>query len=271
MKFSVITPNFNGALFLEQTLQSVLEQRQDVDVEYIVIDGGSTDGSIETLKSYGGEIDHCIIESDSGPANAINKGLQLATGDIVSWLNADDIYYPQTLVRIEEIMKDNANASMCFGGCRIVDALGGETRGGITRFKELFFPLSSRFTYQCINYISQPALFFRQSAVEKAGLLREDMLAAWDYEYILRMWRHGTARRLKGTPLAAFRWHEQSISGQNFRTQFREEYEAAIEDAGILSFQAGIHLLVRLGIVGIYSAMSAVRSASDNKQSRLHL
>lgn len=262
MRFTIITPNYNSARYLEQTIQSVLSQKSEIELEYILVDGGSTDGSIDIINKHRGDFAHCIIEEDSGPAQAINKGLGLATGDVIGWLNADDVYYCGTLARVQKSFEENSGASMCFGGCDIIDKQGGEIRSSITRFKELFYPLSSRFTYQCINYISQPSLFFRRDIVEKVGPIRQDMAAAWDYEFILRLWHHGPAKRISGPPLASFRWHEQSISGQHFRAQFREEYDAAKKDAGSLSLQAGLHFLVYWGIVGIYSAMSAARSSS---------
>ncbi len=264
MKFSVITPNFNGEAYLEQTIQSVFAQREFVDLEYIMVDGGSTDGSIGIIEKYRHAFKHCIIEKDDGPADAINKGMQLVSGDVVAWLNADDIYFPGTLARVRDSLDAAPEAVMCFGGCRIIDEHGQEIRDMITRFKELFFPLSSRFTYQCINYISQPALFFRTKAVKKVGLLPSNMVAAWDYDFILRLWRHGSACRVKGEPLSAFRWYDQSISGENFQIQFEEEYQAAKTDAGPLSPQAAIHFLVRWGIVGIYSVMSTLRSKKQN-------
>lgn len=262
MRFSVITPNYNSAAYLEQTIQSVLKQGRDVELEYIIVDGGSSDGSIDIINRHRAELAHCIIEPDDGPADAINKGFALATGDVVSWLNGDDLYYESTLARIQAAIQENMDASMFFGGCPIIDETGHEIRSGITRFKEFFYPLSSRFTYQCVNYISQPALFFRRSVVDKVGPIRQDMQAAWDYEFILRLWQHGPARRISGDPLAAFRWHEQSISGTHFHTQFQEEFEAAKKDAGPWSPQTGLHFLVHWGIVAIYSAMSAVRGSS---------
>ena len=262
MRFSIITPNYNGALFLEQTIQSVLAQRKDIDLEYIVIDGGSTDGSLDIVNRYGDAITHCIVEKDTGPANAINKGLQLASGDVIAWLNSDDLYFPKTLARVQDALQNTATA-MCFGGCAIIDEQGKEIRSSITSIKELFFPLSCRFIYQCINYLSQPSLFFRRSAVERAGLLREDMVAAWDYDFILRLWHSGPVVRVKGDPLAAFRWHESSISGQNFKVQFEEEYRTAKVDAGSFSPQTFIHFLVRWGIVGAYSVMSGQRKKND--------
>lgn len=260
MRFSIITPNFNGDRFLEQTLNSVLDQADpEIELEYIVVDGGSTDKSHAILEKYEKDIAHIIIEKDTGPANAINKGLALATGDVIAWLNADDLYSPGTLRRVQQTMAQRPDVAICFGGCPVVDEQGVEIRSGITRFKELFYPISCRFTYQCINYLSQPALFFSRPALDKAGLLREDMVAAWDYEFILRLWHSGGSVRVAGEPLSAFRWHEQSISGRFFRIQFQEEYDAVCADAGRFSPQTFCHFFVRWGIIGIYSLMAFAR------------
>jgi glycosyltransferase involved in cell wall biosynthesis len=265
MRFSIITPNYNGARYLEQTILSVLDQRRKVELEYILVDGGSTDRSSDIISQYCTDIDKVIIEKDTGPANALNKGFKAATGDIIAWLNSDDTYSPGTLARVQEGFEHNNSAAMYFGSCAIVDERGAEIRSAISQFKELFFPVSSRFTYQCINYLSQPSLFFSGNAVEKAGLLREDMVAAWDYEFILRLWHHGTAERIAGEPLAAFRWHESSISGQNFGVQFEEEYLAAKKDAGVISLQTFLHFFVRWGIVTAYTAMSRRRKKAGCK------
>lgn len=263
MRFSIITPNYNGERFLEQTLRSVISQASHgIELEYIVVDGGSTDSSPKILQRYAQDITHTIIEPDTGPANAINKGLQLATGDVIAWLNADDIYYPKTLERVAQALKARPDAAFCFGGCPIIDEQGQEIRSGITRFKESFYPISSRFTYQCINYLSQPALFFRRQTVEQAGFLPENMVAAWDYDFILRFWHSGDAVQVAGGPLAAFRWHEGSISGQNFQIQFEEEYLSVKKNAGSFSLQTLVHFFVRWGIVGTYAVMAEIRKNS---------
>jgi glycosyltransferase involved in cell wall biosynthesis len=257
---SIITPNKNGERFLEQTIQSVLAQRAgEVDLEYIVLDGASTDGSLGIIERYRDMIDVVISEPDTGPAAAINKGLEMARGEIIAWLNADDVYHPNALARVLEVMDANPKAALSFGSCRIIDEHGQEIRRPITRFKELFFPLSSRFTIQCINYISQPAMFFRRSALEQAGPLREDLKAAFDYDLTLRLWRHGGAVRVPGPPLADFRWHQGSISGSHFQAQFQEELQAAARDAGPLAPQTLIHHGVRWGIVSIYALMSLIQ------------
>lgn len=257
MKFTIITPNKNGGRFLEETIRSVISLKESgIDLEYILIDGCSTDDSLRIIRSYQQEISQIISEPDRGPVSAINKGLRLASGEIVAWLNADDCYHPGALKKVAEIMDAHPGRALCFGGCRIIDEEGREIRRGITRFKEAFFPISSRFTIQCLNYISQPAMFFRRSALEAAGYLREDLVAAWDYEFTLRLWRQGGAVYVPGVPLADFRWHPGSISARRFAVQFKEEFDAAARDAGILAPQTWIHGIVRWGIVGAYTLMA---------------
>ncbi len=260
LKVSIITPSYNGAQFVERSIQSVIRQREDgVQLEHLIIDGGSTDGTLEIFERYAADIDVLLSERDRGPADAINKGLRRATGDVVAWLNTDDWYYPGALRRVVDAMAEHPEKALGFGRCTIVNENDDEIRRGITRFKEAFFPVSSRFTIQSINYISQPAMFFRRSAMDRVGLLREDLKAAWDYEFILRLWRQGGGFHIPGPPLSAFRWHTNSISGQHFRQQFKEEYEVAVADAGRLSLQALLHYGVRWGIVGIYSLMALMR------------
>ncbi len=260
MLFSIITPNYNSGQFLEATLESVISQRKDnIELEFIIVDGNSSDDSHTIFARHKEDLDLLLIEADTGPANAINKGLALAKGDVIAWLNADDFYYANTLSRVQDCFEISPESAFCFGGCSIINEQADETRHNITRFKEMFFPVSSRFTHQCINYISQPALFFRRDIIEKAGFLREDMVAAWDYEFILRLWRHGKGALIDGPPLSAFRWHEQSISGQNFELQFKEEYDAVVQDTSYFHLQAMIHFFVRWGIVGIYSLMNRER------------
>jgi glycosyltransferase involved in cell wall biosynthesis len=260
MKISIITPNYNGARFLEETLGSVqVQSRPGLEIEHIVIDGGSTDASLEILGRHRAHLAHLVSERDSGAASAINKGLRLATGDVIGWLNADDRYCPGALDRVGETMQRHPDKALCFGHCPIVDEQGVEIRRGITRFKERLFPFSCRFMIQSINYVSQPAMFFRRTAWEKAGFLREDWKAAWDYDFILRLWKQGGAVHVPGGPLAEFRWHPSSISGQHYVRQFQEELDAAVLDAGRYSPQVLIHRGVRWGIVTIYGMMEKRR------------
>lgn len=208
---------------------------------------------------------HVVCEPDNGPADALNKGFRLATGDVVAWLNADDCYYPGTLRRVANFLEMNANAPFCFGHCPIVNEEGEEIRQGITRFKEMFFPVSSRFTYRAINYISQPALFFRRDTLVENSPLDTRMVAAWDYKFVLGLWAVGRGMYLEGKPLARFRWHENSISGRNFGIQFKEEFDAVKQEAGALHPAVLIHFFVRWLIVGAYQVMSLARKSSKEE------
>jgi glycosyltransferase involved in cell wall biosynthesis len=267
MKFSVVMPNYNGARFLDEAIRSVLYQTcLGVEVELLVMDGGSTDGSLAILDRYQGQIAKLVSERDHGPASAINKGLRLATGEMLAWLNADDRYQPGALLRVAETMARHPKKALGFGHCSIVNEDGREIRAPITRFKEIFFPLSSRFTIQSINFISQPAMFFSRAAYGKAGGLREDLRYAWDYDFILRLWRAGGGVYVPGPALADFRWHPGSLSGQGFVAQFQEELDAATADAGRFSPQALMHRMVRRGIVSIYSLMAHQRQRAGQTQ-----
>ncbi len=264
MRISVVTPSFNSGAFIEAALRSVQMQRGtgDFDLEHIVVDGCSTDGTPAILEHFRPSLARLVVESDSGPAAAINKGLRLATGDILAWLNADDCYHPGALGRVADAFRRRPSRALCFGRCRIVDEGGREIRRGITRFKEACFPFSCRPLIQTVNYVSQPALFFTRLAWQAAGDLREDLRAAFDYELLLRLWRQGGAMRLGGEPLADFRWHPGSISGQTFERQFREEWEAAAADAGRFAPQTLAHAFVRRGIVASYRYLARRRQVN---------
>ena len=264
MKISVVTPNYNTGFYLPRCLDSILRQRSDrFELELIVVDGGSSDDSMAVIDRYRSELSRVIAEPDDGPADAINKGLAAATGDVLAWLNADDEYVDGALDRVVDAFEQAPDVALCFGHCPIIDEGGEEIRVGITRFKEMFYPISSRFVIQSINYISQPAMFFRRGAFESAGPLRTDMKAAWDYEFVLRLWREGGAKRVGRPALAHFRWHPGSIGGQHFRLQFKEGFDAAVADAGRFSLQALLHWFVRWGIVGSYSLMARNQETSS--------
>ena len=257
MRVTVITPCFNAERFIDRCLDSVLSQAgEGVAVESIVMDGGSTDSTVARVRGRGDAVHTLVSEPDQGPADAINKGFSLASGEIIAWLNADDEYTPGALARVVDVMQANPEAPFCFGHCPVIDAQGTEIRKGVTRVKRACYPVSSRFTFQCINYISQPAMFFRKGALDRAGPLRLDLKAAWDYEFLLRLWRQGKGVPVADPPLARFRWTPDSISGQHFRQQFDEEFRAAKADAGTWRLQTLIHFGVKWGIIGMYSLMT---------------
>lgn len=259
MKISIITPNYNGGRWLARCMDSVLSQElaPGDELEYLFIDGASTDDSVAIAEARRDRLAVLLSEKDSGPADALNKGFQRATGELIGWLNADDIYHPGALAKAIEAARAHPRKSFFFGKCRIVDEEGNESRGFPTFVKNACFPFSSHFLIQCINYVSQPASWFRKSALDAiGGQLRSDLKAAWDYELMLRLWRQGGGQKIGGGPLADFQWHPGSISGTHYERQFREEWEAAAADAGRFSPQAVLHALVRYGIVACYRIMN---------------
>ena len=258
MKISILTPNYNGERWLARGMDSVLSQQlaPGDELEYIVVDGGSTDGSQAIAEARRERLAAFVSEKDNGPADALNKGFRLATGDLVGWLNADDVYRHGALAAAADAARKHPKVAFFFGKCRIVDEVGTEIRGFPTLVKNACFPFSCRFLIQCINYVSQPASWFRRTALEAAGGLRTDFKAAWDYDLTLRLWRQGGGVRIPGGPWADFQWHPSSISGTHYERQFEEEWRAAAEDAGKGSPQALLHGLVRHGIVACYRWMN---------------
>lgn len=226
MNFSILTPNLNP----EATRESVSRQRADgVRPQHIVVAGGSTDGSREIRDRRCGAPD-LIQARDAGPAATMNRGLRRAESGILAWLNSDKVCQPGARPRDYECFKRSLAGAMVFGHCRIVNEQDRESRRFSTRFKECFFPVSSRWMSQTINYVAQPALVFRRVAFERAGSWREDLKATFDADLILHLWREGRIIRMPPPAMAAFPWHSRSINAAHFGRHFHEKHELAKAD-----------------------------------------
>ena len=221
MKISIITPSYNQEIFIGETILSVLNQDGNYDLEHIIIDGKSTDGTDSILKKYKDKI-RIICEKDNGQAEAINKGFSLASGEIIGWLNSDDIYHKDTIRRVIGFFEEHPDKQWAYGKCNIVDAHGMEIRRLITRYKnrrQKKFRLRRLFHE---NFISQPAVFFRKKFLYETGFLDTDLQYTMDYDLWIRM-------ALKSTPgyipfyLASFRRHETSKSETSYVRQFKEQ------------------------------------------------
>jgi glycosyltransferase involved in cell wall biosynthesis len=225
MKISIITPSFNQAQFLERTIQSVLCQRGPFDLEYIVLDGGSTDGSLEILRGYGDRL-HWRSASDRGQVDAINVGLGMASGDIVGWLNSDDLLLPGALVRVAEAFSNAPELIWMHGRCRIIDADDRIIRGWVDLYKHrrsMRYSLNSLLTE---NFVSQMTAFWRRDVHARVGLLDESVPLAFDYDLWIRLARISPPLYVS-TYLACFRWYESSKSGAQFLRQAKEDLEVA--------------------------------------------
>jgi glycosyltransferase involved in cell wall biosynthesis len=209
--FSIVTPSFNQGLFLSDALSSVRHQGRPSH-EHLVIDGGSSDGTRDVLKSAPGVVRY-VIEPDQGQSDALNKGLKMARGRFIGWLNADDFYLPGALQAVERCFASNPDAQVVYGDAVIVDESGRVVRG----LEEHGFDASILLYYGC--YIPSTATFFRSELVE-AGLLSLDTALhyAMDLELFLRLTASGVRFAYLPRDLAAFRWHESAKSTRTSRT-----------------------------------------------------
>ena len=201
MKLSIVTPSYNQGSYIGDTIRSVLSATRSPD-EYFVIDGGSNDGSIETIRKYQGSITKWVSEPDNGQADAINKGLRLCNGDIIGWLNSDDLVLSHTFERVLAIFEQNPHAVIVYGDVLSINEHG-ETIN-LQRFKQFTLP-----DLMAFNIISQPAVFFRRSALQAAGLLDETFHYLLDHHLWLRLAQQGSMVYVPET-FAAARYHPEA-------------------------------------------------------------
>ena len=251
MKISIITPVYNGEKFIRRTMDSIHSQQGDFELEHIVCDGQSTDGTLDILKDYPQA--KVISRQDGGPFNAINYGMNMATGEIGAWLNADDVYLPGTLARIAAYFQEHQSCQWLYGNCPIIDAEDREIRELITCYKEMIGFFYSRNILLCENFINQPATFWRMQLWRDMGGLKSIYKAAWDYELWLKMSLRAPAHHLH-CDLANFRRHEESISENFYQKQFSEELQIAGEHGNAI--HRAIHKFNQWKIITAYKLMS---------------
>ena len=201
-KISVVTPSFNQGQFLEETLCSVLDQGYP-NLEYIVIDGGSTDSSVEIIQKYAPHLAYWVSEKDSGQVEAIQKGLDRATGDVVAWLNSDDVYTPGTLGKVGAIFRDR-NPAFLYGKCEQTDSAGNRL---ITLSYREGLDLEMVITH---NFLPQPSCFWRRDVCRAVGPLNPKLHYAMDYEYWVRVLLAGYAMESIPEVLSLYRLHDAS-------------------------------------------------------------
>lgn len=226
MKFSIVTPSYNQGAFIERTLQSILGQEGEFDLELRVMDGGSSDGTPAVLRRYGDDARlRWTSHPDNGQSDAINRGFAATDGDILAWLNSDDLYAPGALQAVAEAYRARP-FDWCFGNCINIDEHDHEIRRSITAYKRR---QSLRYGYRRLlrrDFISQPATFFTRRAFERTGEIERGLTYSMDYDYWLRLGRGFDPVFLDRT-LASFRWHSASKNGALYRRAAWETYQTA--------------------------------------------
>ena len=214
---SVIVPNFNGARFLPRTLAS-LDTQTYPELEVIVIDGGSTDGSLEIIREWAERLPlRWVSEPDSGQAEAINKGFRMATGEVMGWINSDDLLTPRSIEWATERFVADPELGFVWGFCLVVDA---DDRP--LNIQNPFVREDLGLLKKHRNFVSQPGSWFSRRLVERYGPLSEDLHFLFDYEFFLRFAGQVRAEFIPEV-MAHFRIHKASKSGSQENRFLHEE------------------------------------------------
>jgi glycosyltransferase involved in cell wall biosynthesis len=203
-KISIVTPSFNQGDFLEETIRSVLEQDYP-DLEYIIMDGGSTDRSVDIIRKYADRIAFWVSEPDAGQSDALRKGFSRATGEVFGWLNSDDTLAPGTLRRVGKFFAAHPDVDLTYGNMYLVDPSG-------RRLYTAYPLLDLRILVYENRFIPQQAMFWRRGLYERVGGVNPELRFAMDFELTVRFLRAGAQVAKIHKPLANFRFHPDAKS-----------------------------------------------------------
>ena len=213
MHFSIITPTYNQARFISNTINGVLSQTYK-DFEYIIVDGESTDGAVDIIKKYEAQLSKVIIEPDNGQADAINKGFVFATGDIFAYINSDDYYFRNTLEIVAKYFEYNPDVDLVYGDCVFTDK-----NGQFIRYFSEISDFNEDRLRNFSDHIMQPAAFWRRRVFEKFGPFNEDYHFGFDWAFWCELAKQGCNIQRIPYILAANRVYDQTktLSGSSVR------------------------------------------------------
>ncbi|HEV8722670.1 MAG TPA: glycosyltransferase family 2 protein [Candidatus Binatia bacterium] len=254
-KISIITPSFNQVTFLEKTIRSVLLQGYP-NLEFMILDGGSTDGSVDIIQKYAKRITHWRSRKDEGQSAAINEGMQRATGKILAWLNSDDCYLPGTLFRVARTV--SSDRAMVVGAALIANEFATETEHVFKQpsFQEMLFEG---------HLVPQPSTFWTAELWKIAGPLKKNFHYVMDYDLWIRMFAAAEEVRFCPEPLSLIQNHgEQKTQVRNYNKIQVEKFLVVMENLRYLGMSAATYtwrkwLHVRTKRSGIYRLLPVPR------------
>jgi glycosyltransferase involved in cell wall biosynthesis len=222
---SIITPSFNQANYIEATIKSVLMQDYP-RIEYMVVDGGSTDGTVDIIRKYEDKISWWVSEKDKGQTDAINKGFARARGDILAWLNSDDTYQPDAVSAAVKYLQENPDVAMVYADCNFIDEQG-KVIGQFASRQTDYGKLRRGYVH-----IPQQTMFFRAKYWKELGPLDPSFYFAMDYDLWVRIAQHAPIQYLPGRTWANFRIHTASKTNVNDERGWKEMLRVHYRDHG---------------------------------------
>jgi glycosyltransferase involved in cell wall biosynthesis len=220
--FTIVTISYNQIEFLKDSIESVLNQKAD-DIEYIVVDPGSTDGSRELLASYGNAIDKLVLEPDAGPADGLNKGFSYATGRVGYFLNSDDFLLPGAISKLRNLWRDTQSADVILAAGWMIDQKASPIRPLFSTKMSLKLLQRNQAT------LFQQGMSFSIRRFTEVGGFNPKNRTCWDYELLVDMILAGARVRVDRARIGAFRLHDSSLSGGGHGDAHEIRYQADVK------------------------------------------
>ena len=232
-KITIVTPSFNQGAYIEEALLSV-KQQDYPNLEHIVVDGGSTDQTLDVLSKYGNHAEwqhlRWISERDKGQSDALNKGFRMATGDVIGWLNSDDRYRSGAFTTVADALRGHRETDILYGDYTLIDQ-----SGNVTRIRREIEFSHFILRYHRVLYIPTTSTFFRRRIFDEGNFIDDRLDYAMDYEFFLRLAQRGYRFRHIPSLLADFRLHSESKTETAPEKQWREQDAIAKRRAPALS------------------------------------